>query len=159
VLIYRKLHAGKLIRRAGYLIATPQTSKLYCTGTAEGGAAETRPRRAANIGWKALHTEQAVSYDRSRSFAAILDHQPVPENSLRCDRSKPSSCGKPSNVEAAGTATSRRQHLQVRREVQQEEVRCLRPTPAVHSRLLPAAVSAVFPLSALLTLCIAVVWQ
>ena len=34
-----------------------------------------------------------------------------------------------------------------------------RPSPALHSRPLPAAVRAVCPLSALLTHCIAVVWQ
>ena len=123
------------------------------------GAAQTPRARAAIHGWEALQTEQAVSYNRSRNFAAILDHQPVPENSLRADRSKPSSCGERPNVESAGTATSRRQHLPVRREVRPEEVRCLRPTPAVHSRPLPAAVRTVCPLSALLTHCIAVVWQ
>ena len=41
-------------------------------------------------------------------------------------------------------------------QVRPEEVRCLRLTPAVPSRPLPAAVRAVCPLSALLTLCIAV---
>eukprot|EP00966_Prymnesium_polylepis_P121147 2799864-Prymnesium_polylepis.1 len=38
------------------------------------GPTETPTPRAANIGWKALQTEQAVSYDRPRSFVAILDH-------------------------------------------------------------------------------------
>eukprot|EP00966_Prymnesium_polylepis_P202894 4700828-Prymnesium_polylepis.1 len=37
------------------------------------------------------------------------------------DTIKPSSCGNPSNVEAVGTVTSRRQHLPVRREVRPEE--------------------------------------
>ena len=124
-----------------------------------GGSAQTPRARAAIHGWEALQTEQAVSYNRSRSFVAILDHQPVPENSLGGDRSTPSSCGERPNVESAGTVTSRRQHLPVRREVRPEEVRCLRPTPAVHFRPLPAAVCAVCPLSALLTHCIAVVWQ
>eukprot|EP00966_Prymnesium_polylepis_P332410 7387913-Prymnesium_polylepis.2 len=58
------------------------------------------------------------------------DHQPVPENSLRGDRSKRSSCGERPNVESAGTVTCRRQHFPVRREVRPEEVRCLRPPPA-----------------------------
>jgi hypothetical protein len=31
------------------------------------------------------HTEQGVRYVRSRSFAALIDHEPVPENSLCCD--------------------------------------------------------------------------
>ena len=123
------------------------------------GPAQTPRARAAIHGSDALPTEQGVSYLRSRSFAAILDHQPVPQNSLRGRQSKPSSCGKRLNVEAAGTVTCRRQHLPVRREVRPEEVRCLRPTPAVHSRPLPAAVRTSCPLSALLTLCIAVVWQ
>ena len=103
--------------------------------------------------------EQAVSYDRSRSFYALLGCRPVRKNSLRDGQIRPSSCGEHSNVESAGMATSRRQHLPVRREVRPEEVRCLRPTPAVHSRPLPAAVRTVCPLSALLTHCIAVVWQ
>ena len=124
-----------------------------------GGAAQTPRARAAIHGWGAPKTEQGVSYDWARSFVAILDTQPVPENSLRGRQIKRSSCRKRPNVEAAGTATSRRQHLQVRREVRPEEVRCLRPTPAVHFRPLPAAVCAVCPLSALLTHCIAVVWQ
>ena len=98
-------------------------------------------------------------YDTARSFYADLEVQPVRKNSLRRGQSKRSSRGELSNVEAAGTVTSRRQHLPVRREVPPEEVRCLRPSPAVHSRPLPAAVRAVCPLSALLTLCIAVVWQ
>ena len=123
------------------------------------GAAQTPRARAAIHGWGAPKTEQGVSYDWARSFVALLDTQPVPENSLRSGQIKRSSCRKRSDVEAAGTATSRRQHLQVRRKVRPEEVRCLRPTPAVHFRPLPAAVCAVYPLSALLTHCIAVVWQ
>ena len=75
-----------------------------------------------------------MSYVWSRSFVAIVDHQPLPQNSLRSGQIKGSSCISHSDVESAGTATSRRQHLQVRREVRQEEVRCLRPTPAVDSR-------------------------
>eukprot|EP00966_Prymnesium_polylepis_P035345 821238-Prymnesium_polylepis.2 len=67
---------------------------------------------------------------------------------------KRSSCGERPNVEAAGTVTSRRQHLPVRHEVRPEEVRCLGPPPAVHFRPLPAAVRTVCPLSALLTHCI-----
>jgi hypothetical protein len=124
-----------------------------------GGAAESWITRAAIHGWKALHTEQAVSYDTARSFYADLEGQPVRKNSLRRGQSKRSSRGELSNVEAAGTVTCRRQHLPVRREVRPEEVRCLRPTSAVHSRPLPAAVRVVCPRSALLTHCIAVVWQ
>jgi hypothetical protein len=124
-----------------------------------GGSAETPRARAAIHGWKALHTEQAVSYDTARSFYADLEGQPVRKNSLRRGQSKRSSRGELSNVEAAGTVTCRRQHLPVRREVRPEEVRCLRPTSAVHSRPLPAAVRVVCPRSALLTHCIAVVWQ
>eukprot|EP00966_Prymnesium_polylepis_P200482 4645786-Prymnesium_polylepis.1 len=83
-------------------------------------------------GWDALKTEQGMSYLRSRNFATILDHQPVPEISLRADRSKRSSCGERPNVESADTVTSRRQHLPVRREVRPEEVRCFGPPPTLH---------------------------
>ena len=38
------------------------------------GPAETPRARAAIHGWRALQMEQAVSYVRSRNFAAILDH-------------------------------------------------------------------------------------
>eukprot|EP00966_Prymnesium_polylepis_P267629 6182633-Prymnesium_polylepis.1 len=64
--------------------------------------------------------------------------------------SKRSSCRKPPDVESAGTATSRRQHLPVRHEARPEEVRCLCPPLAVHYRPLPAGVRTVCPLTALL---------
>jgi len=86
-----------------------------------GGSAQTPRARAAIHGWDALQTEQAVSYDRSRNFYALLEDLPVRKNSLRGRQSKPSSCGEHSNVESAGTVTSRRQHLPVRREVRPEE--------------------------------------
>jgi hypothetical protein len=90
----------------------------------------------------------------------ILWHRLTPNSAeIRDGQIRPSSCGERSNVKVAGTVTCRRQHLQVRREDRPEEVRCLRPPPAVHSRPLPAALRAVCPLSALLTLCIAVVSQ
>jgi hypothetical protein len=120
-------------------------------------------------------------------FCALLDTVPLHKNSLRGDRSKRANpcCRDPylchftfvrspsgprhamrnrrrafqRNVEAAGTVTCRRQHLPVRREVRPEEVRCLGPPPAVHSRPLPAAVRTVCPLSALQTPCIALVLQ
>ena len=101
-----------------------------------------------------------MSYGRSRSFVAQANHQLAPQNSLRCRQSNPSSCGKRLNVEAAGTVTSRRQHLPVQREVRPEEgcvasahpARCAFPTAA-------AAVPTVCPLSALLTHCITLVSQ
>eukprot|EP00966_Prymnesium_polylepis_P009362 215796-Prymnesium_polylepis.1 len=62
-----------------------------------GGDAEHPRARAAIHGSDALQTEQAVSYGRSRSFLAQVNHQPVPQNSLRGRQSsKPSSWGKPS---------------------------------------------------------------
>jgi hypothetical protein len=53
------------------------------------GAAQTPRARAAIHGWSALQTEQAVTYDRSRNFYALLEDLPVRKNSLRGGQSKP----------------------------------------------------------------------
>eukprot|EP00966_Prymnesium_polylepis_P141155 3259556-Prymnesium_polylepis.1 len=58
----------------------------------------------------------------------------LPQVSQFCGNPRPPAYWRASQRRSGrhGTATSRRQHLQVGREVRPEEVRCVCPPPAVH---------------------------
>eukprot|EP00966_Prymnesium_polylepis_P164763 3809271-Prymnesium_polylepis.1 len=110
-----------------------------------GGSGQSWIFRAAIHSWSALRTEQGMSYLRCRKFSAILDHQPVPENSFRGDRRTEQTLDARAVESAQASKRPARRHrdgniFQFGASFGRwEEVRCIGPPPAVHSRPLPAA--------------------
>ena len=109
--------------------------------------------------WRALQPSSASRAERRTINCALARYVCVHESWSAIETINGSSCGNPSSVESAGTATPGRQDLRVGRALRPQEVRSLHPPPGDPFRPLRLGARAAGPLPALLTLRRALVWQ